>query len=70
MATSPKFDDSLTVVNADVEKHARLGCIKHLLDMIGYGHLTPVPMDLPERRQRGGYVRPPVTDQTFVPEHH
>ncbi len=58
------------VVNADVKKHARLNCIKHLLSMIDYEDLTPGPIDLPERKQSGGYVRPPLTDQTFVPEHH
>ena len=58
------------VVNADVKKHARLICIKHLLSMIDYQDLTPGPIDLPAREKAGGYVRPPLTDQTFVPEHH
>ncbi len=58
------------VVNADVKKHARLNCIKHLLSMIPYEDLTPGPIDLPPREKAGGYVRPPMTDQTFVPEHH
>ena len=58
------------VVNADVKKHARLNCIKHLLSMIDYEDLTPGPIELPERTKSGGYVRPPLTDQTFVPEHH
>ncbi len=58
------------VVNADVKKHARLNCIKHLLSMIEYEDLTPGKIDLPAREKAGGYVRPPLTDQTFVPEHH
>jgi len=58
------------VVNADVKKHARLNCIKHLLSMIPYEDLTPEPIELPERTKAGGYVRPPMHDQTFVPEHH
>ena len=58
------------VVNADVKKHARLNCIKHLLSMIPYEDLTPEPIKLPPREQAGGYVRPPLSDQTFVPEHH
>ncbi len=58
------------VVNADVKKHARLNCIKHLLSMIPYEDLTPEPIDLEPRENAGGYVRPPMTDQTFVPEHH
>ena len=70
MATSPKLNDSLTAVNAGVKKHARLNCIEHLLGMIDYEDLTPGPVDMPERTQSGGYVRPPLTDRTFVPEHH
>ena len=58
------------VVNADVKKHARLNCIKHLLSMIDYEDLTPGPIELPSREKAGGYVRPPMSDQTFVPEHH
>ena len=56
------------VVNADVKKHARLNCIRHLLSMIPYRDLTPEPVELPKRRAAGGYVRPPMSDQTFVPE--
>ncbi len=58
------------VVNADVKKHARLNCIKHLLSMIPYQDLTPPPIELPPRQEAQGYVRPPLTDQNFVPEHH
>ena len=56
------------VVNADNKKCARLNCIHHLLSMIPYEDLTPEPVDLPPRQEEGGYVRPPITDQTFVPE--
>jgi polyphosphate kinase 2 len=58
------------VVNADVKRHARLNCISHLLSMIPYEDLTPEPIKLPPRRDRGKYVRPPITDQTFVPERY
>ena len=58
------------VVNADIKKHARLNCIKHLLSMIPYKDLTPKPIKLPARKKARGYVRPPMGDQTFVPEHH
>jgi hypothetical protein len=30
--------------------------------------LTPEPIVLPPRQADIGYVRPPITDQTFVPE--
>ena len=56
------------VVNADNKKCARLNCIRHLLSMIPYEDLTPEPIDLPPRQAEAGYVRPPITDQTFVPE--
>ena len=56
------------VVNADDKKCARLNCIHHLLSMIPYQDLTPEPINLPPRQAEGGYVRPPITDQTFVPE--
>jgi polyphosphate kinase 2 len=55
------------VVDADVKRHARLNCISHLLSMVPYQDLTPEPIELPPRRDHGKYVRPPITDQTFVP---
>lgn len=58
------------VVNADDKKRARLNCITHLLSLIPYEDLTPEPMELPPRQPDTGYVRPPLTDQTFVPEVH
>ena len=54
------------VVDADVKRHARLNCMSHLLSMVPYEDLTPEPMRLPERTSRGAYVRPPMSDQTFV----
>jgi polyphosphate kinase len=55
------------VVDADVKRHARLNCISHLLSMIPYRDLTPEPIELPPRKDHGKYVRPPITDQTFIP---
>jgi polyphosphate kinase 2 len=56
------------VVNSDDKKHARLNCIRHLLSQIPYEDLTPEPIVLPPRQEEKGYVRPPITDQTFVPD--
>ncbi len=56
------------VVNADNKLCARLNCIRHLLSLIPYEDLTPEPMVLPPRQKEKGYIRPPMTDQTFVPE--
>ena len=56
------------VVNADDKRRARLNCISHLLSMIPYEDLTPPKLKLPPRQPDQGYVRPPMTDQTLVPE--
>ncbi len=55
------------VVNADIKKHARLNLIAHLLSVVPYEDLTPEPIELPPRQENIGYVRPPFSDQTFVP---
>lgn len=56
------------VVDADDKKRARLNCISHLLSLIPYKDLTPPPIKLPPRDTSKRYVRPPITDQTFVPD--
>ncbi|OGV36370.1 MAG: polyphosphate kinase 2 [Lentisphaerae bacterium GWF2_45_14] len=57
------------VVNADDKKKARLNCISHLLSMVKYEDLTPSSVTLPSRKKATkGYVRPPISDQTFIPE--
>jgi polyphosphate kinase 2 len=56
------------VVEADDKKRARLNCIHHLLSLIPYEDLTPEPIVLPPRKDSKAYIRPPITDQTFVPE--
>lgn len=56
------------VVNSDDKKRAHLNCIHHLLSMISYEDLTPEQMELPPRQEDTGYIRPPLSDQTFVPD--
>ncbi len=58
------------VVNSDVKKHARLDCISHLLSQVPYEDVTPSEIVLEDRPPQKGYVRPPMDDQTFVPEMH
>ena len=58
------------VVNADDKKRARLNVISHLLSLIKYEDLTPEMIELPPRQEDTGYVRPPLTDQRFVPDVH
>jgi len=56
------------VVPADNKKRARLNCINHLLGMIDYKELEHDKAALSPRNKEGGYIRPPFSDQTFVPE--
>jgi polyphosphate kinase 2 len=56
------------VVEADDKRRARLNCISHLLAQVPYEDLTPEPIKLPPRRDDSGYVRPPMSEQTFVPD--
>ena len=55
------------VVDADDKRRARLNCISHLLSLIPYEDITPEPITLPARQDDIAYVRPPMSDQTFVP---
>ena len=56
------------VVDADDKKRARLNVIHHFLSLIPYEDLTPESIVLPPRQPDRGYIRPPKTDQTYVPE--
>jgi hypothetical protein len=56
------------VVNADNKRRARLNVIHHLLSLIPYKDLTQKPFDMPERKHDETYMRPPIEDQTFIPE--
>jgi polyphosphate kinase 2 len=56
------------VVNADDKRRARLNVISHLLTLIPYGEVSFPPVDLPDRQDDAAYIRPPVSEQTFVPE--
>ena len=57
-------------VPSDVKKHARLNCIRHLLDHIPYDKdMVPEPIVFPkERKIKGHYVRIPTSEIPFVPD--
>src|SRR3954454_7539405 len=56
-------------VEADDKRRARLNCIAHILSMVPYQDATPPPLELPPRRPPDeSYVRPPKSDQNFVPD--
>ena len=46
------------VVNADLKKHARQNCSKHLLSLIPYQDLTPKPVKLKPGKNREGIPAP------------
>ncbi len=55
------------VVPSDDKKRARLNCISHILQSIPYEDIVPEPVDLPVREDIA-YIRPPMSEQTFVPQ--
>ena len=55
------------VVEADDKRAARLNLLAHLLSLVPYGDIEREKIVLPKRQKDGTYVRPPMTDQTFVP---
>lgn len=54
------------VVPSDDKKRARLNCMSHILSQVPYEDRIPEPVELPEREEIA-YVRPPMNEQTFVP---
>ncbi len=55
------------VVNADDKRKARLNTIHHLLSLIPYEEIKHKKIDLVPINMEG-YVRPPLSEQTFIPE--
>ncbi len=56
------------VVPSDSKRAARLNCISHLLSLFDYEDLTPSPLTLPPRNPDNSYIRPPLHDQTIIPQ--
>jgi len=55
------------VVEADDKRRARLNCISHLLSLIPYEDVPRETIILPPLEKDKAYVRPPMSEQTFVP---
>jgi len=55
------------VVPSDDKRNARLNCIDHILSQFEYADILPNPVELPDREELP-YVRPPMHEQTFVPQ--
>ena len=58
------------VVQGDNKRRARLNVMSHLLDQVPYREVPEPKITLPPQQDEIGYVRPPMTDQTFVPERY
>jgi polyphosphate kinase len=57
-------------VEADDKRRAHLNCIRHVLSKVPYEDLTPAAIDLPPRKEAENYIRPPINEQFFVPNHY
>ncbi len=55
------------VVPSDDKRRARLNCISHILSQIPIKDVLPDPIDIPQREDIA-YIRPPMREQTFVPQ--
>ncbi len=55
------------VVPSDDKRSSRLNCISHILEQFTYADVLPDPVVLPGREDIP-YVRPPMQEQTFVPQ--
>jgi len=57
------------VVPSDDKRSARLNCISHILSQFDYADVLPEPVVLPQRKETS-YIRPPISEQTFVPQRY
>jgi polyphosphate kinase 2 len=58
------------VVGADDKRKARLNCIRHLLSLIPHDDVPRETIILPPLEHDKAYVRPPMSEQTFVPNRY
>lgn len=56
------------VVDADIKRNARINCVDHFLSLFDYKEVELPEIKLPPRQENFGYVRPPINEQTFVPD--
>jgi polyphosphate kinase 2 len=56
------------VVEADDKRRARLNCICHLLSLVPHEDVPRETIILPPLVKDKSYVRPPMSEQTFVPQ--
>lgn len=58
------------VLESNDKRRARLNCIRHLLSLIPFEDITMPAIELPPRPRQSGYVRPPISEQTYVPDYY
>ena len=57
-------------VESDEKERARLNCMRHILIKVPYQDLPPETVELTPRKPAGDYVRPPRTEQFYVPQYY
>jgi polyphosphate kinase 2 len=57
-------------VESDEKERARLNCMRHILVKVPYQDLAPETVELTPRKPAGSYVRPPRTEQFYVPQYY
>ncbi len=58
------------VVESDDKRRAQLNCIRHLLSLFEYREEDFPVIELGPRPRKAGYVRPPIEEQTFIPDRY
>jgi len=56
------------VVESDFKRNARINCISHLLSQFEYQEIKKEKLILPDKQECSDYIRPPLQEQTFVPD--
>jgi polyphosphate kinase 2 len=57
-------------VESDDKQRARLNCMRHILVKVPYEELQAEAVELTPRKPAGTYVRPPRTEQFYVPNYY
>ena len=57
-------------VESDDKERARLNCMRHILVKVPYEDLPPETVELTPRKPAGNYVRPPKSEQFYVPQYY
>ncbi|MEM7252248.1 MAG: polyphosphate kinase 2 [Pseudomonadota bacterium] len=63
-------DSPWYVVDANIKRHARLNCIRHLLEQIPYQDVTPERMTLPRMRKDAKHLEPSAYVKSLVPAYY